>query len=324
MDCLANLNRAIIPFFVIILVCLTKNGVTQPNWTLDPANFEYTMTLTGIGIIECKEIMDTNDMVAAFIDGDVRGVQFFDGINQGRNYAYMVIYDSLFAGNTIRFKMYDASEDSIIDVEPSLVFTENANIGNDSLPFIFETKPDSINLVANASQIYHLLVPGDTVLNFSTYNNLKDSLEAEYEFINDALGKDNPYFSLRSSFLVLEKPIDKSVGESFAVHVRSRTKKDCQASASFLLRVSDVVSTKHEMKDEEVFLFPNPTNGILSFYSTTPFDKIEVIDPIGNKPIGVSLDHNNSLDLSTLRNQVYYINFLFGKKWVAKKMILLR
>src|SRR5687768_14203985 len=85
----------------------------QPDWAINPSDYEYTMTVAGVAIIECMESADENDIVAAFINGEVRGVQALNTEIAGRIFAYMIIYDNDFTGNEISFKIYDASTDTI-------------------------------------------------------------------------------------------------------------------------------------------------------------------------------------------------------------------
>ncbi len=254
-------------FLVTLFLWVTKNGAAQPNWTLDPANFEYTMTLTGVGIIACAETMDERDIVAAFIDGDVRGVQYFDGRSQGRNYAYMVVYDSIFSGNKISFKMYDASEDKIVDVLPTLVFMENANIGNDEQPFLFESAGDSVFISTNRDSVYRYASIGDTLLQLFTFNRFRDSLRASYQFVDDSLGIDNSYFRIQDSLLVLAKVIDQLPQKELYVHLRSKTGYSCETDEQHILFISDYIQTgtAAEPFTEEYYMYPNPVSDILNF-----------------------------------------------------------
>jgi hypothetical protein len=97
------------------------------------------MTVVSVAVIDCVESTDSNDVVAAFINGEVRGVQKVNVEVGSRWYAYMIIYDNDFNGNTITFQVYDASADSVYNALDSLVFEENDNVGDFDDPYVVRT-----------------------------------------------------------------------------------------------------------------------------------------------------------------------------------------
>ena len=121
--------------------CLLITGFSyaQPNWSVTPSDFEYSMTMTTTLSFHCSESTDTNDIVAAFINGEVRGVQKLNTEFQDQNLAFMIIYDNVFNGSEVTFKMYDASLDSVFDATQTMQFVENGNTGNSDNPFLLST-----------------------------------------------------------------------------------------------------------------------------------------------------------------------------------------
>lgn len=116
------------PYLTLFLVAIATLSA-QPNWTVNPADFQYTMTVTGVALFGCEESLDENDMVAAFINNEVRGVQLFDTEFQGKQYAFLIVYDNGLNGNEITFKLYDQSKDQVLDVLHTTLFAENGNVG---------------------------------------------------------------------------------------------------------------------------------------------------------------------------------------------------
>src|SRR5690349_24909169 len=86
-------------FWFLVPVTVTA----QPGWVVTPSDYQYTMTITCVASAGCTESSDTNDVVAAFIDGELRGIQRLETDYLGRKYAFMIVYDHEFSGNTIRF-----------------------------------------------------------------------------------------------------------------------------------------------------------------------------------------------------------------------------
>jgi len=131
-----------IPLILLVAGLTLLNSVShaQPDWSVTPSDYEYSMTMTTTAVFECIETADTNDVVVAFINGEVRGVQKLNTEFQGSNLAFMIIYDNAFNGSEITFKMYDASLDSIFEAQQEMTFEENSMAGNEDDPFLLTTE----------------------------------------------------------------------------------------------------------------------------------------------------------------------------------------
>jgi len=130
-------------FLSILLVAgstlLNSVSQAQPNWSVTASDYEYSMTITTAAVFQCTQSVDTNDLVAAFINGEVRGIQKLNTVFNGSNLAFMIIYDNAFNGSEVTFRMYDASLDSVFDATQSIEFVENGNTGNSDNPFLLST-----------------------------------------------------------------------------------------------------------------------------------------------------------------------------------------
>ncbi|MBH49430.1 MAG: hypothetical protein CMG69_01590 [Candidatus Marinimicrobia bacterium] len=124
-----------------------------PEWTVSPPDFEFTASMTGILIFEGVESDDPNDMVAAFVGDECRGVD-----DQGIYFppsGYTVWGVTLYAnedGETFTFKGYDASEDMVYDyTNYSYQFIANDIVGNSMSPVLwsFSSAPVNSAPVAN-------------------------------------------------------------------------------------------------------------------------------------------------------------------------------
>ena len=71
--------------------------------------------------------------------------------------------------------------------------------------------------------------------------------------------------------------------------------------------------------DQEMAIYPNPTNGVLYVKSGSSVQKIELIDISGNTLI--SETSSNSIDLSNLPVGVYFLKVYTNDKVVSKKVV---
>ena len=118
----------IIIFFWISFVVNSSLG-QEPNWTFNALEFQHSMTFTTFLNVDGITLSSENDKVAAFIDGELRGVTNVTYIASRNKY---VAYLSVFANSNskaISFKIYDSTNDRIVEISKTETFEINGNLG---------------------------------------------------------------------------------------------------------------------------------------------------------------------------------------------------
>ncbi|MEM1094259.1 MAG: T9SS type A sorting domain-containing protein [Bacteroidota bacterium] len=106
--------------------------IGRPVWTFTPTAFESTMTITGRAEVSGVPLGSGAHQVAAFINGDLRGLA--EPIQVGAGwYFFMTVYGSGNEGE-VRFKVYDAGSNRVHEVVEILDFAANASHGTPSDP----------------------------------------------------------------------------------------------------------------------------------------------------------------------------------------------
>ena len=127
-----------------LVVNLTVIG-QRPDWQVDVYKYEHTMNAVGLINIEGIISEDTNDMVAAFIDGECRGVGSPSYVQRYDSYyVLMNIYGdaSNDGGKEIKYKIYDASTGEIypaVDASGAATFQEYNLCGSFTQPVEWTT-----------------------------------------------------------------------------------------------------------------------------------------------------------------------------------------
>ena len=123
---------------VILALSITASIVhASPAWSVDASGFSNTMTITGIVTIAGTELSSPNDMVGAFVGTECRGLaHLLPSAILGHSYAYLVIYSNEKA-ETVQFKVFRSSTDSIITLANSYTFVSDASVGTQAKPYIF-------------------------------------------------------------------------------------------------------------------------------------------------------------------------------------------
>lgn len=264
--------------YIIGLFILVNNGLSAqaPAWTLNPASFQYTMSVIGVGLIDCAPTSNPNDMVAAFIDDSLAGVASFSTIIGANSYAFLTVYSNNPAGDLIDYKIYNASTNQVIDAKYGDVFQQNASIGSAISPFEFKTDYSLENLEISTDTLYDYTVTGDTIATFELFNELLLNEIASYSFINDASGGDNVSFSLDGEYLIIEEDVDFLSQSSYEIHVLATSISGCIFDQSFVLTVFNTNVPPTDIIENPAYVNENDSPGafigLLKAVDATPID----------------------------------------------------
>ena len=118
-----------------LIVNVEVNG-ESPDWEISPENFNYSMNLFGRVLIEDVVSTDADDKVAAYVNGELRGVANLKYIASLDEYLlFMTIYSNNTSGENIEFVVWDASKGkNHEDVTPNISFEANSIVGSSANP----------------------------------------------------------------------------------------------------------------------------------------------------------------------------------------------
>lgn len=153
--------------FIGLFFGIGISAFAQPDWAVDPYEFVHSMTISGKVTTDGYFSTDTNDKVAAFINGECVGVAnivYKASLND--YYLFLLIYSNETSG-TVTFKIYDASDDEIYDAKETINFTVNDIIGTAADPFIF-----SASNLNNQAQLLSFTIPNQEGETFIQGNNV--------------------------------------------------------------------------------------------------------------------------------------------------------
>lgn len=129
-----------------------KNEGRPEIWEVNPSEFEFNMTVTARLEMNGNYSQDTNDIVGAFIEGELRGVGKLCYLPQiGKYRVVLFVYSDQASGQDIAFKLYDADQETLYDAHESLEFVANLTEGKLSEPYLFTDKLQSgVKLVTSS------------------------------------------------------------------------------------------------------------------------------------------------------------------------------
>ncbi|WP_177191820.1 LamG-like jellyroll fold domain-containing protein [Parafilimonas terrae] len=123
-------------------VNLTVKG-KQPDWSVDPGAYKYNMGVYGKIRINDAFSINTNDLLAAFINGKCVGVtnNTYNATND-LWYAFLTVYSNEVTADNVEFRLWEAATGKTYQAIPSqtIEFKNDAITGSSSDPVIFDGK----------------------------------------------------------------------------------------------------------------------------------------------------------------------------------------
>ena len=122
---------------------------SPPDWIVNPADFQFSMSVTGRVKIDGSFSTNENDIIGAFIDDEVRGVANIQFVPEFDNYqVFLQVYSNEVTSDIISYRVWNAIEGRIhTSLTPSdpgvLAFHLNAGYGTPSAPVVFDA-PNNI------------------------------------------------------------------------------------------------------------------------------------------------------------------------------------
>jgi len=132
---------------VLFFIGINAFGQT-PSWSVNENNFQYTMSFVAFVNINGTDLSSANDKVAAFVNGECRGVTNLTYVaNENSYYAYLTVFSNE-NNETLNFKIYDAANDVVKEVEKTKSFEINEHYGN-----LFQAYSFASPALSNAAEI---------------------------------------------------------------------------------------------------------------------------------------------------------------------------
>lgn len=120
-------------------ISLKVNG-ERPNWSVNPADYQYSMNVYGKLRIDGRFSNDTEDLLAAFYNNVCVGVASNQYVKVNDTYYTLItIYSNEASTDTLDFKIWDASTGTtyVASPEQRITFKANSIIGTPVNPVVF-------------------------------------------------------------------------------------------------------------------------------------------------------------------------------------------
>lgn len=117
-----------------LLLWVNLSANAQPDWNVNPAAFQYSMTL--VAQLQVNDLPNglPNNHLAFFSDGQIRGYATPVSFN-GQAYYFVNLYSNQYKDDTLYIRAYLANEQKIYESPDTMVFRHHQNMGTIGEPF---------------------------------------------------------------------------------------------------------------------------------------------------------------------------------------------
>lgn len=294
----------------IVLFFIGTNAFGQvPNWSVNENNFQYTMSFVSFLNVDGTTLSSENDQVAAFVNGECRGVTSLTYVESANSYfAYLTVFSNI-NNEEINFKVYDSQNDTVKDIIMTKTFEINEHYGNlfqavsIASPTLsnqaeildFDLKDVAVNdKVINGSEITIDINSDEDVTALNTVFSLSEGATLFIGTTKQVSGENNVDFSNPVIFQVRSE--DQSVLKQFTVTVNKSLgvatfyKKDavCYAGGEIKVVFTQNNVEAYLLKDGVNYATQTITNG-QAIFSNLEVGNYSVKVSANNKDITINL-----------------------------------
>ncbi len=139
---------------ILVLLQFTKLCIAQVpvTWTINPATYQYQMTMTCKANEACVDLADTSNYIAAFVGTECRGVVKTRTIVGPDKLGLLTIKSNSISGEKVKFQIYKASTNTVLQILDSTIFSQGSQKGTLASPVILYTNhvPTDISISNNS------------------------------------------------------------------------------------------------------------------------------------------------------------------------------
>jgi gliding motility-associated-like protein len=252
-----------------------------PNWSVDPNQFQYSMTATAVLDLNCAELTNPSNQLGAFVGTTLRGTALTSTVIGGRYEASMTIYSDLVNGENVTFRFYQNSSSITFTSIDSIAFQDNAIFGSPASPLVIKTNNAPTLLAINSDSLNENATTGTVVGSFTTTD--QDlSQTFTYSLVSGSGSTNNSLFSISGADLVANFSANFESKSSYAVRVKTTDSDGCFLEAPITVIIKD-------LNDAPTALLLNITQVDENQFSNTAIGALSATDPDANEVFTYSL-----------------------------------
>jgi gliding motility-associated-like protein len=260
-------------FLLIVLLKISSLSIAQvpATWTINPAAFQYQMTVTSKANIACVDLADTTNYIAAFVGTQCRGIvkaKTAVGINK---LGLLTIKSNVVSGEKVTFQIYKASNNTVFNVLDSLLFVQGTQHGTLSNPFMLYTNHAPTDIAISTYTLYEN-TPLSTPI--STLSATDQDAGTTFNYSLTTGQTNNSDFSISGNQLLLNANINNGPDSVKIIEIQVDDNGGCTYAETFTLSIIKVNEAPVNIIIDTLFVTEdNESNFYLSKIKTIDNDR---------------------------------------------------
>ena len=225
--------------FACLLFISSFINAQAPTWSVNPNQFQYSMTITAVLDLSCSELQSPSNQLGAFVGDSLRGTAYTSTVIGSRYEASMTIYSDLVNGEQISFKFYDQATDSIYNSIDAISFQDNAIFGSPASPWEIRNNVQPSMIAITSDTLQENQAIGTIVGTLSTTD--PDAGQTHiYSLVSGTGSTNNGLFTISGTDLVANFTADFENNSTYSIRLRTTDNFGCSLESAFNIYVKNV------------------------------------------------------------------------------------
>ena len=292
--------------YVWLILCCNSAFAAPPAWQITAANFQHSMVIVALLKVDGMLSNDSNDILGVFVGTEVRGVARPSVLADGQLLVFLQVYSNQSSGETLTFKIYNASSDSEITAINTLTFQADMPIGSVATPYFVTDNYGPTDIHLSSLTIEENQAANTSIGTLSaTDQDLGDSFT--FTLVSGTGATDNAAFVIRTNELFSRNMFDFETQSSYSMRLRATDSQGEFIEEVFTISIIDV-------NDAPTQIVLSKTNADENIVLGTEVARLSVDDPDVNATNyiyalvdGAGSDDNTSftIDENSLRSSTH-------------------
>ena len=262
--------KILILLFVSLCCALSGHSQLPAGWSVDTTAYQYRMTVTGIISNNCQLENNPNNAIAAFVNGECRGVVRTNvNAGAGKMLGFLTVYSNSSIGEQVDFQFFIQTSNSQIAAIDSLPFVSASVRGTIAQPFLITNNHAPQNLGISNPIVFEDAAIGSSVGTLTV-------TEPDGQTVSYALsgsGADNHFFSINSNQLIVDSVFNVTLQDSFTVVIEVTDAAGCSYLDSLLIQIQNTPNVPSDIYLDSMSLYENNDfNYLVGHFSTLDYD----------------------------------------------------
>ena len=301
------MKKNLLGVFTLFILSLPSIYAQAPaSWVVNPSAYNNSMTITAVLNMSSVESRDTQDVVAAFIGSEVRGVgsAITPIASSNRYIAYFVIYSNDL-NELVTFKLYNKVTNKVTSsVTLPVKFIADGNIGTFVNPLVIKDNNVPTDLTMSNLTIQENKPASSLV---GTLNVVDEDLSDTHVFtFLDGVGfEDNTAFEIFNGAIYAKSSLDFEAKSSYTIRIQAEDSKMGKIVKTFQITViDDALPTVFTLSKNET-IENLPVNSVIGDFNVAKENR-KVFDL--SLVSGIGGDDNASFEIvnNQLRNKAIF------------------